>query len=117
MAKVQVYTKGHKHFGKVYPPQPTEYEIDQDGKKITIWMHGKECRSFSIGDIAEYDSYNLSYMGVIKTITSKCVTITAYKGSRMEKDHRLDLNKFCWRNHNFDQAKAAAQNIETSYSI
>jgi hypothetical protein len=114
MAKVRVLTKGHTHFGVIHPPINTEYEIDQNGKQITIWKNGVQHRTFKIGDTAEYDSYNLSYTGVIDKITSKCVTIIAHKGSSIEKTHRLDMNKFCWRNYNFDAVKTAEENSNIS---
>lgn len=40
--------------------------------------------TFIIGDIAEYDSYNLSYTGVITKISNKTVWIVSYKGSRIK---------------------------------
>ena len=117
MAKVRVMTKARKWMGQAHPAAPTEYEVDQDGKKMTIWKDGVQCRSFVIGDEAEYDSYNLSYTGTITKISDKAVTIVAYKGSRNEKAHRLDLNKFCWRNYKFDAVKTAAENADTMMYI
>ena len=113
MAKVHVMTKGSKRFGVVCLPIATTYEIDQNGKKVTIWKGGVECRTFVLGDEAEYHSYNLSYTGTITKISDKAVTIVAYKGSTCEKVHRLDWSSFCWRNYKFDAAKTAAENSET----
>lgn len=87
------------------------------GKSITVFKDGVIGASFGIGDEAEYDSYNLSYIGVITGITEKRVRITAYKGSCNERVHSLDLYKFSWRNFNFDAAKAHAKNVEESYYI
>ena len=95
MAKVRVMTKAHKRFGQVYPSQSTKYEVDQNGKKITIWDDGVEGRTFQLGDEAEVDSYNLSYTGTITKITDKAVTIVQYPNSHQPRTHRLDLNTFC----------------------
>lgn len=54
--------------------------------------HDITCR---IGDLAEYHSYNLSYIGRIVSITDKTVTI---KDS--DETRRLKLDEFCWRNYN-----------------
>lgn len=70
--------------------------------------------TFKVGDTAEYDSYNLSYLGTITKITDKCVTIDPKYG---ERHRRLDLHTFMWRNHSFDLAAIEKSNMETSYSI
>lgn len=67
--------------------------------------------TFRIGDTAEYDSYNLNYLGEIVSIGKKTVTI---KGTRQK---RLDLSTFSWRNRNFDLERLTAQNHATSMSI
>lgn len=70
--------------------------------------------TFKVGDLAEYDSYNLSYLGKITKITDKCVTIEPeYTGGTK----RLDLHTFMWRNHDFDLEKTRKDNLETSYYI
>ena len=70
-----------------------------------------------MGDVAEYDSYNLSYTGRITGISHKCITITAYPGTLNEKRHMLKPYAFCWRNHDFDAAETAKRNAETSMYI
>lgn len=70
--------------------------------------------TFKIGDMAEYDSYNLSYYGEITNITEKTVTIKERFSSRKR---RLKLDVFFWRNYDFNLAKKAAENAETSYYI
>jgi hypothetical protein len=110
--KVRVMTKAVKRMGQVYPPKATKFEVDQDGKKITIWSDGIECTSFKLGDEAEVDSYNLIYTGTITKITDKAVTIVQYPNSRQPRTHRLDLNTFCWRNYKFDAVRVAAENSE-----
>lgn len=48
-------------------------------------------QSFLIGDIAVYDSYNMSYMSEITSITAKTVSFS--------KEHkRLKIDEFAWRN-------------------
>lgn len=102
---------------------PSEYLVrfGKTGKKITSIIVYREShngilpgREFKIGDMAEYDSYNLSYYAAIESITEKTVTIAKHYDS---KKHRLDLYKFCWRNHNFDLDKVREENRITSYSI
>ena len=120
---MQVMTKAHKRFGKVYPATATEYAVDLKDpikggyNQITVYRSGKEGTTFQVGDVAEYDSYNLTYTGIIDKITDKAVTIVAYKGTSMQRTHRLDLNAFCWRNYNFDAVRVAAANQETMMYI
>lgn len=121
MYKFVVMTKSRTQFGVKYPPGGTDYEVEIEtgatSNSIKIWKAGVEGRTFKVGDTAEYDSYNLSYLGEITKITQRAVTIVAYKGSLNEKAHRLDLHKFCWRNYKFDLAKTQAENSETSMYI
>jgi hypothetical protein len=70
--------------------------------------------TFRMGDTAEYDSYNLKYLGAIQGITDKGVLI---KPRYSNSNKRLDLYTFCWRNYNFDLERITAENTETSYSI
>lgn len=60
---------------------------------------------FRVGDKAEYDSYNLSYIGTITKITNKTVTIEAHG-----RTHRLNLYQFAWRNYDFDLAQRTEYN-------
>lgn len=69
---------------------------------------------FKVGDEAEYDSYNLIYTGKIVSITDKSVTIQPKYASQKK---RLKLIDFAWRNYDFDSAKVAAKNNETSHYI
>jgi hypothetical protein len=117
-------SKASKRHGVVYPASPTEYQA-YFGKFVkggydSITIHKaqrdgtiKQGVTLKVGDIAEYDSYNLSYTGTITKITEKCVTIVAYPDHpRMSRAHRLDLNAFCWRNWDFDAAATAKRNSE-----
>lgn len=69
-------------------------------------------RVFALGDIAEYDSYNLSYTGDIVAIGAKTVSIR--DGSKVR---RLFLYEFAWRNSDFDGEKIRARNAETHEAI
>lgn len=62
-------------------------------------------RSFAVGDVAEYDSYNLSYTGVIKSITAKTVTIVDGSLTR-----RLATGDFARRNRHFTIEASAKRN-------
>lgn len=75
---------------------------------------GNIIRTFAIGDTAEYDSYNLSYLGTIVSITEKTVTIQPQYDTRTR---RLKLGEFAYRNYKFDLAETLASNLETSYTI
>jgi hypothetical protein len=99
----------NSHFG------PQKVSVEQ-GKNITILMHrGEEVnKTFKIGDTAEYDSYNLSYLGQIISITDKTVSIKPRFADRVR---RLKIGEFVWRNYNFDFEETTKRNIEISYSI
>jgi hypothetical protein len=70
--------------------------------------------TFKIGDVAEYDSYNLHYLGAIIGITEKTVTIQEQHGTRRR---RLPLREFSWRNWNFDLETVVARNADTMQHI
>lgn len=72
---------------------------------------------FKFGDKAEYDSYNMSYIGTITGITEKTVTITPYPNHINPETRRLKISEFCWRNWNFNLAKKVSENSETMNSI
>jgi hypothetical protein len=111
-------TKAKTRFGTVYPAEQTSYSaIIIPRKEITLFKSGVKGVTFKMGDVAEYDSYNLTYLGTITGITDKCVTITAYIGTRNAKVHRLSLDSFCWRNWGFDLVKIQAQNEDTMMYI
>lgn len=64
-------------------------------------------RRFAIGDVAEYNAYNLSYCGTIVAIGEKTVTIEDHG-----QKHRLELADFARRNRHFDLAETAKRNAE-----
>jgi hypothetical protein len=70
-------------------------------------------KRFEVGDEVEYDSFNLSYTGLIMAIGKKTVTVeTSFRGNK-----RLKAEEFGWRNWNFNAAETARRNAETSQSI
>lgn len=114
-----VMTKARKRFGQAYPSQPTTYNAEiVPGESIRIWglYSGREFdKTFKMGDVAVYGSYNLIYTGTIESIGANSVGIREYPGDTSLT--RLDLNTFCWRNFDFDQERINAHNLETSYCI
>jgi len=113
---IRVYTKARKQRGIVYPAQATDYSVAMSAATITIFKDNEygnpvRGRTFDIGDKAEYDSWNLSYIGDVAKIGHKTITVIAYKGhSGMERSHQLDLNTFCYRNWDFDLSVAQSHN-------
>ena len=101
---------------QVFPAWNDEtYTVDITPKQsITVTRTGHEPNHFEIGDVAEYDSYNLSYTGTIVAITDKTVTI---KPRFNERNRRLKIRDFAWRNYKFDAAETAAKNFEISHYI
>lgn len=88
------------------------------GKWIQIHTHRANelinIKTFAVGDVAEYDSFNLKYLGSITGITAKTVTIQPprYRGYK-----RLKLEHFAWRNAQFDLEKITRENAETMNHI
>lgn len=78
---------GHRH-GSTNPYFDYEYE-------------------FRVGDQAEYDSYNLQYIGTITKISPKTVTIEAFGRS-----HRLSIYDFSWRNNDKTVQEKRSENSE-----
>lgn len=116
--KIQIHTKARKRFGIVYPAQPTnvmaEIERNKSIRMVGFYNNNQVDITFNMGDMAEYDSYNLSYYGEIVGISTKSVQIKEKHGGRI---HRLDLNTFMWRNHDFDLEKTIAKNHEERHYI
>lgn len=63
--------------------------------------------TYKIGDEAEYDSYNIPYLGHITKITKKTITISPGAG---EKVRRLSLYEFARRNYRGDVRRKKARN-------
>lgn len=91
----------------------------EKGQSIAVARYNREGKieggtRFRIGDQAEYDSYNLSYLGEIVAITEKTVTI---RPKYETKTRRLSLDTFAWRNWDFNLEETMKQNAETSMYI
>lgn len=93
------------------------------GQSIRIWgtygNHIKGPQTFDrtskIGDAAEYDSYNLKYIGNIVRIGPKTVKVKHYEHSATCT--QLTLEQFIWRNWDLDLEKTARENAETMQCI
>jgi hypothetical protein len=62
-----------------------------------------------VGEMAEYDSYNLKYLSTIASITDKTITFA--------NKRRLKMEEFCYRNWNFNLEKITKSNNEISLTI
>lgn len=107
---------------KVNRPHASYVAYVTPGVKVEIHTHNPagylvNVKVFEVGDIAEYDSYNLSYTAPIKAITAKNVIFDmgdrCYKG----KTKRLTFDAFAWRNHDFDVHETAIKNSEVMQYI
>ena len=103
METIEVYTKPFTLYGRKYEGQPTGWKADvEKGKSIRIYGVYDTNRVFDvtlrIGDVAEYDSWNVGYHGTLSNVTAKRVTISdKYEKG---KTYSLDLAKFV--RHNWD---------------
>lgn len=118
---VRVMTKARKHLGVEYPSTASEYAVVvEKNKSIAIFREKngtvEVCAKFNLGDKAEYDSYNLRYLGEILSISNNTVTIVKKRGVS-NKSYRLSMHEFCYRNYDFDLAKVAQENYEASMNI
>ncbi len=104
--------------------QPGEWAEIVKGKYIRLfgarqrWVANEKTvhlyeNKFVLGDIAEYDSFNLSYTAEIVSITDKTVTFKLRDGRKK----RLKIATFQWRNWNFDAEETAQKNSETMMYI
>ena len=84
------------------------------GETVEIHTHRNDAlvhvTTFRVGDPAEYDSFNLKYIGEIKSISPKTITIQPRADRR---SRRLKLETFAWRNANFDLERITQENRET----
>ena len=78
-------------------------------------------RRFTIGDVAEYDSYNLSYLGKIVQITDKRITFSgerrAQSSDSKQKTRQLSIHEFNWRNWDLNVEETKERNAMISQSI
>lgn len=101
-----VYTKATKRS----PSFKSDYEAEiRVGNSISI-KRGETISLFHLGDMAEYDSYNLSYYGKIVSIGPKTVTIVERHNSTR---HRISVYEFAWRNIDFTVDETSKSNSET----
>lgn len=117
-----IYTKATKY----REASPTEYEASVVAKKVIIIRKKNDDGSytnpkiFKIGDMVEYDSYNLRYIGKITAIGAKTITVDKngkYDHIDRVDNTRMDLYKFAWRNYNLDLGEIARQNADTMMYI
>jgi hypothetical protein len=91
------------------------------GVKVEIHTHNPagylvNVKVFKVGDIAEYDSYNLSYTAPITKITPKRITFET--GNKVQpRTKHLNYESFAWRNHDFDVHETAVKNSEVMQYI
>lgn len=111
-------TFGRKCWGEVLKGHKAEIEPTK-----SIRIYGQEWNhenapvdfdlTFTIGDEAVYESFNLIYTGTIIAIGAKTVTVQAHR----HKNRRLSVYDFSWRNWDFNSAKIGEQNSETMMYI
>ena len=92
----------------------SRYERLEDGRYVPTSEDKAFSRRFSLGDSAVYGSFNLTYTGPITSITAKRVVIEPGYGDRTKS---LDLERFFWRNWDYNEAETAARNAEISMTI
>lgn len=81
------------------------------GRRVTVVTTFVDERIFRVGDVAEYDSFNLVYFAPIEAITAKTVVIAGRHGKGKS---RLTIARFVGKNHDFDLAKAQERNANWS---
>ena len=92
------------------------------GASVEIHTHRENgelvnVKVFRLGDVAEYDSFNLSYTAKIVGITTKNVVFDISYNDDEPRTKRLKMEKFAWRNHDFDVEATRERNAITSMSI
>jgi hypothetical protein len=129
MTMIQVrnaHPKPHTFQGQRYQPTNSQGSYNADvmpGHSIRIFgtMTNRVGgpvefdKVFKIGDHAEYDSYNLKYVGTIVKIGPKTVTIKHYEHTATVT--MLDLYNFINRNWDYDAVAIAAHNSEEMMHI
>lgn len=118
---MRVMSKAFTRHGVKSPSAPTEYLVELEaGKSVKVFRERngviEEGTRFEIGSEAEYDSFNLSYLGSIESISEKTITIVKSRGVSAKK-HRLSLYEFCWRNFKFNSEEVRERNRIESYNI
>ena len=107
-------------YATVTPGRGTGSEITLHGAKprwmteIGEMVTHPYTRTFRVGDTVEYDSFNLSYTGVIVSVGKKTVTVDPGRGGRKR---RLAFHTFNWRNWDFDAEETARRNSEMMMTL
>jgi hypothetical protein len=107
---------------KVNRPHESYIVYVTPGVKVEVHTHNRggdlvDVKVFRPGDIAEYDSYNLSYTAPIKSITAKNIIFDTGSRFNRKETKRLNFDSFAWRNHAFDAHETAMRNAEVSTYI
>jgi hypothetical protein len=107
---------------KVNRPHESYIVYVTPGKRVEVHTHNRggdlvNVKVFHVGDVAEYDSYNLSYTAPIKSITAKNIIFDTGSQFNRKETKRLNFDSFAWRNHDFDLHETAMRNAEVSTYI
>ncbi len=90
------------------------------GERVAIHSFSAGCTPnvtvLKIGDRAEYDSFNLRYLGPIVSITAKSIIVRMGDWSNA-KTKRMKIEEFAWRNWDFSVEQANRDNAEASMNI
>lgn len=117
---LNIVPRPFKRGGISFPRENTQGTYHAETSKGQIRIHGV-CtnhvngpqpfdRIFKIGDAAEYDSWNLKFVGNIVAIGPKTVTVKHYHNSANVT--RLSLYEFVDRNWDFNEERHAKYNAE-----
>ena len=116
-----VVTKGNKRAGTLDAIElvgieraGSRYEKLADGRYVATTRDKAFSRSFSLGDSAVYGSFNLTYTGRVESISCKRVVVAPGYGDRTKS---LDLERFFWRNWDYNEQETAKRNAEISMTI
>lgn len=71
-------------------------------------------RTFNVGDVVEYDSYNYRYTAPITAISLAGITV---KTDYSEKTKRMNFDEFTRRNYNLNLAEIERHNADTDLHI
>lgn len=113
--------RGHQYGGT--SPDGIYHSYIEPNKSITIYGtqtnhisgHKDFYKTFKIGEMAEYDSFNLHYLGKIEKIGPNSITINASRTG--DKTKRLDIYEFIWHNWNFELERINNYNAEERQCI
>jgi hypothetical protein len=102
---IEYVSGGRRYRATLVPGKHIIVECFRDDQFVSM-------RKFEVGDVAEYDSFNLRYTAPIVSIGKSTVTFNVYDSKR-----RLKAENFAWRNWNFNAEEIARRNAETSQHI